>query len=177
VIPDEPEEGSGEGRVAVGRITRAHGVHGEVAVLVLTEVVERFAPGSLVRLEDGRTLTVEEARPDRGRLLVRFLEVPDRGAAQALASRYVFVPASEVPDLPDGSFWPHELVGCEVVTEDGRPLGAITEVMHTPGNDVWAAVRDDHETLIPALREVVVDVDLVSRLITVRPLPGLISSP
>ena len=60
--------------IAVGRITRAHGVHGEVAVLVLTEVEDRFGAGSMLRLEDGRALTVRDSRPHRGRLLVRFAE-------------------------------------------------------------------------------------------------------
>jgi 16S rRNA processing protein RimM len=69
------------GDLAVGRIGRAHGVHGEVAVRSLTERSQRFAGGSRLRLEDGRTLTVERARPHRHDLLVKFEEVPDRTAA------------------------------------------------------------------------------------------------
>lgn len=169
-----PGEGFGGRAIAVGRVTRPHGVRGEVAVLVLSEVEDRFAPGAEVRLEDGRSLTVDEARRHRGGLLVRFRGIPDRSAAESLGSRYLFVLESEVPGLPEGSFWPHQLLGCEVFTEHGRSLGAIAEVIHTPANDVWSAVRDGTETLIPALREVVVGVDLAARRVTVRAVPGLI---
>ena len=68
----------GEPTVAVGRIGRAHGIKGEVAVLVLSEVEGRFADGAAVYLEDGRALTVESARPHRGGLVVKFREVRDR---------------------------------------------------------------------------------------------------
>ena len=67
-----------EPTVVVGRITRAHGVTGEVAVLVISEVPGRFADGATVWLEDGRTLTVESSRPHKDRLLVRFRGVEER---------------------------------------------------------------------------------------------------
>ena len=59
-------------RIAVGKVTGAHGVHGEVSILVLTEVSERFDPGVVLALEDGRRLTVDTVRPHRSHLLVKF---------------------------------------------------------------------------------------------------------
>ena len=164
---------SPEDRIAVGRITHAHGIHGEVAVLVLSEVKDRFGEGSSMHAEDGRPLTVESARPHRGRLLVKFREVPDRIVAETLQGQYAFVSASEVPELPEGSFWPHELLGCEVVTETGRLIGRITEVIHGEANDVWIAREEDRETLVPALKDVVLESDLAARRVVVREVPGL----
>src|SRR5207244_2589748 len=83
-------------RVAVGRVTRAHGVRGEVSVFVLSEVEDRFEAGSTLLLEDGRPLTIGASRPNRGRILVKFEGIPDRTAAEALRGAYLFVPASEV---------------------------------------------------------------------------------
>src|SRR5437588_3277658 len=151
-------EADNGGRIAVGGITRAHGVKGEVAVLVLTEVERRFEPGSRLRLEDGPALTVSGTRHHRGKLLVRFEEVQDRTAAEPLAGRYLFVRTAEVPAAPAGSFWPHELVGCEVLTDTGRSLGTISEVILGEANDVWVASAGDRETLVPALKDVVVSV-------------------
>lgn len=162
--------------VAVGKITRAHGVRGEVAVLVLSEVEDRFAPGAVLFLEDGRALAVEDTRPDRGRLLVRFGEVPDRERAQELVQRYLFVSEGDVPQLPEGAYWPHQLEGCEVVTEAGRSLGVIREIIHTPANDVWIAVGDGVETLVPALRDVVISVDIKAGRVVVHEIPGLTSA-
>ncbi|HXF35881.1 MAG TPA: ribosome maturation factor RimM [Actinomycetota bacterium] len=162
-----------EPTVVVGRITRAHGIGGEVAVLVLSETPERFATDAVVYLEDGRALTVERTRPHGARLLVKFREVPDRSAAEALRGRDLVIPESMLPALPEGSWWPHQIEGCEVVTEAGRPLGTVVEVVSNPANDVWVARSDEGETPIPVLREVLVSVDVEGKRIVVREVPGL----
>lgn len=160
--------------VAVGRITRAHGIRGEVAVLPLSQVESRFEPGSKLVLEGlDRTLTVTESKPHRHGLLLRFDEIPDRDQAEALHGRYLFVPASEVPRLPEGEFWPHQLLGCEIVTEGGRSLGSIREIVRTPANDVWVAEGADGEALVPALKDVVAKVDIDARRVVVREIAGL----
>jgi 16S rRNA processing protein RimM len=162
--------------VAVGRATRAHGIHGEVAVLSLTDVPARFEKGSRLYVgEDGdRPLTVASSRPHRDRLLVRFDEVPDRTAAEALAGSYLFVPADSSPSLPEGEFWPHQIVGAEVRTESGRSLGTIAEIVRTQANDVWVTrTGDGDESLIPALKDVVASVDVAAGLVVVRDVPGL----
>jgi 16S rRNA processing protein RimM len=161
--------------VAVGRITRAHGVKGEVSVLVLSQVPERFEPGSRLFLDesDARPLTVSAARPHRKWLLVQFEGVGDRDHAEALQGSYLFVSAASAPTLPEGEFWTADLIGCEVITEAGRSLGQIREVIHTPANDVWVAQGDDSEVLVPALKDVVEAVDLQGRRVVVREVPGL----
>jgi len=167
---------TGEPAVAVGKITRAHGVRGEVAVLVLSEVQERFEPGVELSAEGRGSLAIETTRRDRGRLLVKFRGVEDRDAAQRLQGVYLTVPRSASPELPEGSYWPYELEGCEVRTEAGRELGTIVDVIHTQANDVWATRAtgtDGAEVLIPALRDVVVSVDVRARLVVVRDVPGL----
>lgn len=165
-----------EPTVAVGRITRAHGVHGEVSVLVLSEVPGRFAEGARVWLEDGRELIVASSRPHGDRLLVRFEGVEDRTAAQVLQRAILVVPESSSPDLPQGSWWDHRIAGCAVETDSGRGLGIVREVIHTAANDVWSAVDDaGTETLIPVLKDVLVNVDVEARHIVVREIPGLMT--
>lgn len=160
--------------VAVGRITRAHGIKGEVAVLLLSQIESRFEPGSRLILQGSdRTLTVAGAKPHRHGLLVRFEEIADRTEAEAVGGRYLFVASSDVPALPNDEFWPHQLVGCEIVTEGGRSLGRIKEIIKTPANDVWLAEGPDGEALVPALKDVVTTVDVGARRVTVREVPGL----
>jgi 16S rRNA processing protein RimM len=163
-----------EPTVAVGRITRAHGIQGEVAVLVLSEVEDRFADGATLWLEDGRTLTVDSSRPHRGRLLVRFREVRDREQAAALQRALLVVPESSSPSLPEGSWWDHQIEGCDVDTESGRSLGTVREVIHTAANDVWSVVDGEgRETLVPVLTEVLISVDVGAKHIVVREIEGL----
>ena len=158
----------------VGRITRPHGVRGELAVQVLSEVPERFAVGSTLSLEDGRALTVRSARPHKDRLLVTFEEVRDRDDVESLRGALLVAPASSSPELPPGSWWDHEIVGSVMSTEGGRVLGTVREVIHTTANDVWSSVADDGtETLVPVLADVLVEVDVAARRIVVREVPGL----
>ena len=163
-----------EPTVAVGRITRPHGVTGEVAVVVLSDVPERFADGATVWLEDGRALTVGSSRPHKDRLLVRFREVGDRSEAETLHGALLVVPESMSPSLPEGSWWDHQLIGCSVATDTGRALGTLTEVIHTAANDVWSVLDPTRaETLIPVLNDVLVSVDVTGRRVVVREIPGL----
>jgi 16S rRNA processing protein RimM len=160
--------------VVVGMVTKAHGLRGEIAVRVLSDNPDRFAEGAVVYLEDGRTLTVASSRSHGGRMLVTFLEITDREAAEGLRGRTLVVPESMLPALPEGEWWPHQLQGCEVRTESGRELGRLVDVIPNPANDLWVArTADGIETLVPALRDVIVEVDPAANRIVVRDVPGL----
>jgi 16S rRNA processing protein RimM len=161
--------------VAVGKITRAHGVQGAVLVLPLSDIDERFDPGSTLFLgaSGERRVTIVERRGHRDRPLVRFDGVADRTAAETLAGEYLFVDAGETPPLPPGEFWPHELIGLPVVSASGVALGEVRDVLRTTANDVWVVVdADGRETLVPALKDVVLTVDRDAG-ITVADVPGL----
>lgn len=162
--------------LAVGRVTRTHGVRGEVAVQPLSEVESRFQGGSVLLLGPAgdRRLTVREARSHGLRLLVRFEEIADLGEAESLRGRLLLVRAEDAPPLPADRYWVHELVGLEVLTEMGRTLGKIREVLHNPANDVWLVEGDDGEVLVPALRDVIAEVDPMAGRVVIREVPGLL---
>ena len=163
-----------EPTVAVGIATRAHGVRGEVAIRSRSDNPERWTAGAVVYGEDGAAFTVGSVRGSGERLFVRFAGVEDRSAAEALRGRTFVVPVSWLPTLPDGEYWPHQLEGASVTTESGRSLGTLTDVVANPANDLWVAVdADGTETLVPAIREVVVEVDAAAKRIVVRDVPGL----
>ncbi len=163
-----------EPTVVVGVVTKAHGLRGEVAVEIRSDNPERFRPGARVHTAEGRELTVATSHVHGARTLIRFEEVPDRDAADALRGTTLVVPASWLPELSDDEYWPSQLEGCEVITEAGRDLGTIRDVIANPANDLWVAVAPDGtETLIPAVKEVVVGVDIAAARILVRDVPGL----
>lgn len=163
-----------EPTVVVGVITKAHGLHGEVAVQNRSDNPERWGSGAVVFGEDGRSFTIEASRAHGSRLLVRFAGIADRTAAETLRGLTLVVPEAWLPELPDGTWWPHELEGCRVVTETGRVIGSITDVVAHRANDLWVAVTDDGaETLLPAIRDVVVEVDVRGKRVLVRDVPGL----
>jgi 16S rRNA processing protein RimM len=162
--------------LAVGLVSRAHGIRGEVSVQPLSEVESRFQTGSTVLLgPDGdRRLEVATARTHGHRLLVKFEDVDDRDAAESLSGRMLLVRQEDAPALPEDRYWVHEVVGIEVLTQSGRKLGTVREVLHNQANDVWLVEGDDREVLIPALRDVVVEVDPAARRAVIREVPGLL---
>jgi len=164
----------GEPTVTVGRITKPHGVRGEVAVHNRSDNPERWVPGAVMFDETGRTYTVRTVRPHGDRLLVTFAEIADRSAAEASAGTELVVPESWLPELPAGQWWSHQVEGIDVRTESGRPLGVVIEVLPYPAQDLWRIVDDDGaETLLPAAADLIVEVDVAGGRAIVRDLPGL----
>ncbi|HET6638382.1 MAG TPA: ribosome maturation factor RimM [Gemmatimonadota bacterium] len=127
--------------LAVGRIVKAHGIRGEVAVFPLTENEERFEPGSRLFLSSTavghgalRAVTVESARPHQGRWLLTLDWIGDRTHAEQHVGSYLLVPREEAEAARgEGEWFLHSLVGRSVVDEAGASLGAVLEVLETPG--------------------------------------------
>ncbi|MFM8971249.1 MAG: ribosome maturation factor RimM [Actinomycetota bacterium] len=118
-------------RLEVGRIGRAHGLHGEVSVAPVTNRPERFAVGSVLFVDD-RRLVIETSRPHQDRFLVRFAGVADRTAAEGL--RGSRLRADPLPEAPPGEVWVHEVIGAEVVDRADRSLGRVVAVEANPAH-------------------------------------------
>jgi 16S rRNA processing protein RimM len=147
--------GRGE-RVVVGLVRGVHGLRGAVRVEVLTDDSRRFDPGSVLRREGADSpLTVVWRRDDAPGpgILVRFREVPTRTAAERLLDAYL---EAEATQLPEGTYYWHELVGTPVVTTDGEELGQVEEVFRAGEGEVFAVRGGTYgEVLVPAVRSVV----------------------
>jgi 16S rRNA processing protein RimM len=162
-----------EGFLAVGLVRRAHGLHGELRV-------EAFAPGA-PRLQPGRTVylrglpfTVAGLRPERDTWLVTLDGIDTREDAEVLAGSLIEAPETDVErDAPDAYFL-YELVGLRVELEDGTLLGEITEVMQPGANDVYVVTGESGELLVPAIGDVVQEIDVTGGRIIVRAIPGLL---
>lgn len=141
-----------EDEVPVGRVVKAHGLRGEVAVEVLSDVPGRFDPG-VVLAGRGRSWTITAARPHQGRLLVTFEGVADRTAAEGLRGLVLTGPPADTSGSE--TYYVHELVGREVVDADGRPLGVVADHIELPtaaAYDLLEVERADGSTwLLPAV--------------------------
>jgi 16S rRNA processing protein RimM len=165
----------------VGIAVRVHGLRGELVVDLHTDSPEeRFAPGaSLIAQRPGApagTLTVEAARPHSGRLLVRFVEAPDRAAAEALRGTRLLVTADAIaPPDDDEEFHVHQLEGLRAELEDGTVAGTVREVVHGPGGELLVLARPEREdALVPFVRAIVPTVDLAGGRIVLTPPEGLL---
>ena len=156
--------------VSVGRITSAHGVKGELNVQPLTDFPERFQPGARLWL-DGSQRRVERSRT-HGRAVILKLEGLDaRNDAEALRGKELQVAAPQA--LEDGVFYQHDVIGLRVETGSGERLGLVADVLSTGSADVYLVRGEQGELLLPAIEDVVREIDVAGGRLVVELLEGL----
>lgn len=173
--------------VIVGRVRRAHGIRGELAVELLTDEPDAvFAPGRRVfagtvagdQAPDRLELHVDRASPFKGGMLVAFREIADRNAAELWRDRYLLVPQDELTAPDEGEVYVHDLLGMRVNRADGEPVGTVAEVYELPQGLVLEVARGAGDgrgsVLVPFDDRTVVEVDTGERVIRIDPLSGLL---
>ena len=163
--------------VTVGQVGRPFGVKGQVKVRPLTDVPGRFEALTDVRLvaKDGRTLEtrVTYVRRAGTEFIVGLAGLTTPEEAKVWSGGLVQAARGTQPVLPTGQYYTCDLVGLNVCTDQGRPLGVLEEIWELPGNHVFVVRQGVEETLIPAAKEWVTAVDLDRRMMTVRILSGM----
>jgi 16S rRNA processing protein RimM len=166
--------------LVAGKILGAHGLRGELRVEVLTEDAHRF--GLLARvwlgLEGQEPLPwlLEGYRLHQGRVLLKLAHCDDRTTAETLRGQLVQVPFEEAIPLEEGEFFEHQIVGLQVVTLSGQHLGEIVDILYTGANEVYIvrrAIAGRGDILIPAIQDVVAEVDLEAGRLVVADVEGL----
>lgn len=152
-------------RLEVGRTTKAHGLKGEVLLVLASDRTDRLDPGSVLYLDD-EAHEVVTAHRHQDRWRVRFAGVDDRTAAEALRGRVVT--ADPLPS-DDGEIWVHEVIGAEVALADGSVVGTVAEVQANPAHDLL--VLDDG-TLVPEV--FVTDASGLPERVVIDPPEGLL---
>jgi len=146
--------------LVVGRVVAPFGTEGEVRVRAETDFPGRFRRLTRVCLElpngEERLVRVVQARVSARGILLRFEGYRTRDEAAALRGAWVKIKPSMAVALPEGSLYLHQVIGLRAFTVEGRDLGEITEVIKTSANDVYVTAH----AMIPALRQVVREVDL-----------------
>jgi len=164
--------------LVVGRIGRAHGVHGEATIEIRTDLPdERFLIGSSLVTDPTHNgpLTIESARDHNGILLLKFREISDRTAIEKVRDTLLLAEVDMTQEAEyEDEYHVQQLIGCEVVDEAGTRLGVLKDVLNLPGQDLLAIDSASGEVLIPFIAEFVPTVDIENRRIVVRPPSGLL---
>jgi 16S rRNA processing protein RimM len=169
----------GQRLVVIGEIARPHGLHGEMRVTPLTDHPERFEAVTDCVLWDQARDTRQRCRITRARrqgaaVLLSLAGCDTIEAAGALVGRLVALPEAEALPLPPGQFYPWQLEGCRVLTDDGREVGRVTRVDQSAAQDLWVVSDGAREWLIPAVAEIVLEVDVAGGRVVIRPPDGLL---
>ncbi|MBC7374231.1 MAG: ribosome maturation factor RimM [Frankiales bacterium] len=166
--------------LVVGRIGKPQGIKGEVTVEVRTDDPEqRFAEGAVLLTDppERGPLVIETARSQNGRLMIGFVGSADRNDAELLRGTLLQVDARMLPAPEDeDEFHDHVLRGMTAVLVGGAALGAVVDVLHLPHGDVLVVRRADNgnEVLVPFVKAMVPEVDVVGRTLSVDPPEGLL---
>jgi 16S rRNA processing protein RimM len=169
-------EESASGFLVVGKLRRAHGVRGEMVMDIYTDFPERLRTGLVVFVgEERQPQRIRSRRPAAETLLIAFDGFNSPESVASLRNQFVYVRTEDRPPLPEGEYYHHEILGLQVISEDGRNLGKLVEILSSPANDVYVVQpAAGPEILLPALKSVILEVDLPNGQMRVHLLPGLI---
>lgn len=163
--------------LVVGRIGRAHGVHGEATIEIRTDLPEdRFFVGATLTTDPAARgpLTIEKVRDNNGIMLLKFKEANDRTSIEKLRDTLLLadVDMDEEAQFED-EYHVQQLIGCSVVDIDGVELGKLTDVLNLPGQDVLAVATPRGEVLVPFVLEFVPTIDIEAKVVVITPPAGL----
>jgi 16S rRNA processing protein RimM len=140
-----------------------------------TDFPERLKRGRKLLVSEAYTpLTIESVRNHQQSVLIKFQGIDTPEQAGEYRNQWVYVKASEVPPLPEGKIYQHELFGFQVVDENGNSLGEVVEILETGANNVYV-VKDEsgREILLPAIPSVILELNTERRIMRVHLLEGL----
>lgn len=161
--------------IVIGAVVAPFGVRGELKVTVSTDFPERFDKGRLVTIKstEGKRFTtkVERNSAHKGGIILKLEGIDDRNAAEDWRGSQFVIDESEVAKLPEGSYYHYQLIGLKVVTDDGRELGEIVDILQSGANDNYETSTG---LLIPAIKQIVTKIDLKEGLMVIHPMPGLL---
>ncbi len=165
--------------VVIGEIVRAHGLRGELRVAPLTDDPRRFERVKDCVVWDA---TRDEREPRRitgarrhgDAVVVTVAGCDSVDAARSLVGRLLAVPEADALPLGPGRFYPWQIEGAQVTTEAGAVVGHVAGIQRGPAQEWWVVRGGDREHLIPAVADIVVDVDLAARRVVIRPPDGLL---
>jgi 16S rRNA processing protein RimM len=165
--------------LAVGKLRRPHGVHGEIIMDVLTDFPERLKPGKQLVVGAHRIpVQIHTVRGHDRAILIAFTGYDTPEKAGEFRNQILYTTAANQPPLAEGEFYHHELIGLQVVDDQDAPLGELREIMETGANDVYIVrLENGAEILLPAIDEVILEINLEKKVMRVHVLPGLVPPP
>ena len=162
--------------IETGKITGTHGIHGEMRVQPWCDTPEDLLQYKTLYLDTAgyERLEVVGMRVHKTMVILKAKGIDSIPRAEAFRERVVYLHRDDL-NLEEGQYLVADLIGCQVFhTQTGNPLGEITDVSQTGANDVWhIKTLNGSEVLIPAIKQVIVNVDVESGIVKINPIKGL----
>ena len=151
----------------VGKIVNTHGLKGEVKVIPLTDDPKRYNELEFVII-DGIERKIQGCKYQKDRVIVKIEGINTIEEAEKYKNKYMEIPREYAVPLEEDTYYIADIIGCTVYDTEGKNLGEVYDVIQTKNNDVYW-IRKPKELLIPVLLEIVTDIDIENRKITIKP--------
>ena len=161
----------------VGTIIKTHGIKGEVKVYPLTDDVNRFKDLKSVILEpsmDNLPLEIEGVKFFKNLVILKFKDYDNINDIEMYVKKGIFVTREDAVPLEEDEYFVTDLIGLDVITDDGVSFGVVKDVLHTGANDVYVVEHDDKEVLLPAIKECILDINIDEKLMKIHLMKGLV---
>ncbi|GKX66287.1 ribosome maturation factor RimM [Inconstantimicrobium mannanitabidum] len=151
----------------IGKVVNTHGVKGEVKVIPLTEDMRRFDELEEVLIGD-ETYAIDGCKYQKDRVILKIRGIDSIDDTAKIRNKYITIPRDQAIVLPEDTYFISDLIGCKVEDTDGFQYGKVYDVIQTGSNDVYW-VKGNKEILVPVLKEIVLDINIDSELIVIKP--------
>jgi len=164
--------------VPLGKVLKVHGIKGKVKIAPFGETLETLEQGRTVYYRDPgkgwRPLVIEKVQKQPRFLIVSFKGIFNRDQAEFLRGRRIYLPATQLPVLEEGEYYHYQLIGLRVIDVNGKIIGRLAEILSTGSNDVYVVKGGNQEILIPAIEDVIKEVNLGENTMVVDLPEGLV---
>ena len=162
----------------IGQIVNTHGVRGQVKVNPFTDDIERFEELKSIYIVKNKQLLefeIEDVKYQKNMIILKLKGIDTPEQAESLRNCYIKINRKDARKLPKDTYFIADIIGSNVITDDGKSLGKVDDIYNTGSNDIYV-VKDElgKQILLPNIKEVILDIDIEKQIVTVHLLDGLI---
>ena len=161
----------------IGQIVNTFGIKGQVKVTPFTDDMERFEELKTIYVEKKKQLQefeIEQVKYQKNLVILKLKNIEDMNTAEKLKGCYIKIQRKDARKLPEGTYFIADIIGSQVITDDGKTLGKVEDIYNTGSSDIYV-VKDElgKQILLPAIKEVILSVDVEKQNVKVHLLEGL----
>lgn len=154
--------------LTVGKIINTHGIRGEVKIKPTTDDVNRFKSLKEAYIDE-KEIFISGCKFQPGKVILKIEGIDSIEEAEKLKNKLIKVKREKAVQLPEDTYFAVDIIGCEVYEETGNKIGTVDDIIYTGSNDVYW-VKGENEVLIPALKDIVLEIDINNKKIIIKPL-------
>lgn len=161
-------------KILIGKVVNAVGIKGELKIYNYSDSDEIYRNTPLIYLED-KLYKIQSVRVQKGMIVLKLKGIDDRNEAELVKGKELFITDADLPELEEGVFYVRDLIGMNVITENGKKIGEVNDVIQNTAQDIFEVrTQDDKLVLIPKVDQFVINIDGDTRTVTVRLIEGIL---